>query len=145
MFSLASDLYLEHLPKVIQTYVKKNTFVSDQSFYETYRSFIISKTMKKKNQKFINQCIYYFSEYGFVLLITTNFPNYLGIPLVKTGGKDGFLNYNSLQDYISDNTFTVALSLDKLEYFFRVYFVFSILILLIKMIHYLFNRFYHTI
>ena len=145
VFAFLPDLFLWYFPKAVQTFAKKNTFTSDQSFYETLRSFITSKTMEKKIQKLINKCIYNVSEFGFALTYATYFPNYTGIPLVKTGGKDGFLNYNSLQDFISNNTLIVALSLDKLDYFFRLYFIFSNLILLINLIHYLFNRFYHLI
>ena len=53
-------------------------------------------------------------------------PNHFAIQFAKTSGKDGFLNYMSLQDFIEDHTLIGPFLFDKLDYLFRASYIFLI-------------------
>ena len=145
IFVLLPDIGIEIGTKVIQTLMKKSTFVGNDPLFESNRGLLISKNTRKELKKFLNECVNFFLSHGFIKKLIKTIPNYTGIPLAKTGGKDGFVNYSSIQDYIAEFTFIVPLALDKLDYLFRIYFVFLIIMLFINFAHYLYELAYHSL
>ena len=67
-------------------------------------------------------------------------PDYNGMGL-EGRGRDGFVHYNGLQEYISKNTRVDALSLDKLNYLFLINFAFFTNLLILNLAHYYAKKF----
>lgn len=65
--------------------------------------------------------------------------------LEKRGSKDGFVHYACLQEYIGANTVVTALSLEKLDYLFRIYLTLVTAILLANLVHYYIEPIKHQI
>ena len=71
-------------------------------------------------------------ESGFQAAFKWNMPiqNFLSFKLAERGGKNGFSNYISLKEFIQDHSMIGPLLYAKLDYLFRLYFVFTLLVLL---------------
>ena len=71
-------------------------------------------------------------ESGFQVAFKWNMPiqNFLSFKLAERGGKNGFSNYISLKEFIQDHSMIGPLLYAKLDYLFRLYFVFTLLVLL---------------
>lgn len=66
-------------------------------------------------------------------------PNVLGMQgdIVPTGGRDGFMSYNSLQAFIEDNSLIEPLTIQRLRHLFKIYFGILTLISLLYCIHFI--------
>lgn len=56
--------------------------------------------------------------------------------MAKRGGKDGFMNFENVQDYIEENTRIEALQFYRLDYLFRLFITLVSLLLCLNLMHY---------
>ena len=121
-FSKGRDFIL----KMIQTFFKKDLFISQKSIHENLKALILPKTASKQLKNLFNKFIYVMIEQG-IDFSRRNIPNYTGIETIKFGQ---FIVFDGIQNYIEYFTITKPISYDKVDALFKFYF--GILILLIS-------------
>ena len=115
--------------------VRKDTYLENLEIYQSIRSFVIKKDLQIEKQNYIERYLKVLTEFGFTTRFYQNTPPiYEGIKLEKRGG-DGFVHYDGLQDYVAANTKITALSFDKLDYLFRIFFALLSAILLLNLLY----------
>lgn len=134
VFAITPPIALDFLTRMVQTLMKRDTyFVQSLEVFQSKRSFLLSKTMPMVKRTFFERCIGSYLEYGHSKkFFRTNPPN-LGINFASRGE---FNHYSDLQTYIEKHTRIEALSFDKLDYLFRIYYALLVLILLANFAHY---------
>ena len=137
-FTVAPQVQLDFSSRVIATFTRMDTyFETGLELYQSARTFIIPKSMKFEKRKRLDDYFLKFAEYGFpVKELTEEPPTPLGMKLEKRGGKDGFMHYKGLQEYIAENTKVEPLAFDKLDYLFRLYLTLITVILFVNLVHY---------
>ena len=138
VFTVIPNLLTDFFPRVIQTFARRDTYIERSlEIYQSIRTLVLSKNTGIEKRKYFENFLLLFNQHGFSIRLYRNTPpNYTPIKFEKRGGKDGFVHYESLQEYIAANTQVDALSFYKLDYLFRIYFVLVSAILLINLLHY---------
>lgn len=121
--------------RAIQAIVKMDTYYEKNlEIYQSIRTFLIAKHMKGEKKKYLERCLGIWIESGLTKNLKRDSPpNYI-MKLEERGGKDGFFHYDSLQNYIEANTMVQALSIDQLDYLFRIYFALITTILFVALV-----------
>ena len=109
------------------TYVETNLVV-----YESVRTLMAKKNLEINKKKAVEKHFGLWTEHGCQEKYLRNMPNFFG----NGAGKDDFVHYNSLGEYLDKNTMATGLAFDKLDYLFRIYFALVIAILLANTAHY---------
>ena len=111
-------------------------FQENLEIYQSTRATIIKKNMEANKRNFIEHFNIITAENGFLKKLFRDIPNYTDAKLEKRGSLDGLVHYSGVLEYIAENTRVVALSLEKLDYLFRIYLTIVIAILLLNLAHY---------
>ena len=128
---------MDFVPRTIQTMVKRDTyFENGLEIYQSIRSFIVRKNLKIEKKKFFEKYLETYFENGFVKKVYRNNPPNYVMKFEKRGGKDGFVHYKGLQEYIEANTLVEALPFDKLDYLFRIYLALVTAVLFLCLVQY---------
>lgn len=135
VFLLLPDINLKLTSRIIQALVKKDTFIGEQKLYEILRAFVVKKNLDKQMLAFLNRYVQTVLQFGLFQRMFTNIPNWTVLEMAKEGGRDGFMTYLSLSDFIEKNTFIGPLPFSKLDYFFRAYIVLQSLLVVTCLIH----------
>lgn len=131
------ELGLNFLIRLAHTFLRRDTYMeATLALYESIRSFIVRKDLKIEIRKWGEAYLYFLVEHGIAKKIYRSIPNYSGIKFEKRGGKNGFVHYDGLNEYIEANTKIEALSFDKLDYLFRIYFAVGLVALFVNLAHY---------
>lgn len=136
IFTIIPNAQIDVIIRAIQTFAKRDTYVQKNlEIYQSVRTFLIKKGIKIK-KKFFKKYLEVLIEQGFTTkMYRNNFPNYL-MKYEREGGEDGFVHFESVQQYIEANTKVSALQLDKLDYLFRIYFALVTAILFLALVQY---------
>ena len=76
-----------------------------------------------------------YAQFGIIQKGVDGFANFQSKSVPKTG-KDGFLNFDNLNDYIEHHSRVDSLTLFQLDYFFKIYFSVLALLLGLSILHY---------
>ena len=125
------------MSRMIQTFVRRDTYIeANLEIYQSIRSFVFRKGMEIEKRKHFEKCVGFYIEAGFFKKINRDPPNFFEMNFEPRGGQNGYMHYNGLQEYIKEHTKVEALSFEKLEYLFRIYFALLTAILLVNLAHY---------
>ena len=142
-FTILPKVESDVFTRLAQTVMRRDTYMEENfEIYQSIRTFITRKGIEPEKRAYFEKNLELMIEGGFSSSLFDKFgelPSYIEIKLEKVGGQDGFLHYNGLQNYIVENTKVTALMLDKLDYLFRVYFAFVIVVLLLSLANYCFT------
>lgn len=124
--------------RLIQTLLRKDTYI-EKSFeiYQIVRSLVFRRGLQTEKKKFIERFISPYTENGFSKKIYRDNVPILFEVKFESRGKDGFMHFDSLQEYIAVHTRVEALSFDKLDHLFRIYFALIIVVLFVNLAHHL--------
>ena len=135
-FTIVAKIGSNIYARLAQAVIRKDSYIEENfEIYQSVRSFITRKGIKSEKRKHLEKSLGVMIEKGFSSTFLNRFRDF-GIKLEKMGGQDGFQQYSGLQNYIAENTKVTALQFDKLDYLFRIYFAFVIVILLLNLAHY---------
>ena len=135
VFFLIADVAADFAPKIIQAMGTKNTFTYLKPIYESVRTLIRRKNLKKEFADYLDFCIDFYLSLGIFQKGVSGFADFQSHAMPKTG-KDGFVNYYHLSDYIEDHSLVVPLTFYQLDYLFRIYGSILILLAALNMGHY---------
>ena len=112
------------------TYIETNLVV-----YQSLRTLIAKKNLEIGKKMALEKHFNIYAEHGFHKKGEQNIPNFFGLETGRVG-KRVFRQYNSLQEYLAENTMVTGLAFEKLDYFFRIYFAIVIAIFLVNLVHF---------
>ena len=137
IFTILPKLGIDLLTRFAQFVLRTDTYMeTNLEVYQSIRSFILRKGMKTEKVRISEKHTELLTENGFFIRTVRDPPNYFAVKFEKRGGKDGFMHYDGLQDYVEENTRVEALSFDRLDYLFRVYLSLLMVPLFLKLAHY---------
>ena len=117
--------------------VKTDTFLENLELHQSVRTFVIQNGLHAEKESLLAHFLYGFAEAGLASRVFHRIrPNYTPLKLEKVGGKDGFVHYEGLQEYIEANTRISALQFNQLDYLFRVYLTIVTAILVLHLVHF---------
>lgn len=126
--------------RILHTFEESSTYVDKNLvIYQSLRTIIVRKGLGIEKKKYAEKYASLMFEHGFSKKYSRNLPNFFSVE-AKRGGRDGFVHYDHLQEYLDANTRVTALPFDKLDYLFRGYFAFVTAILLLNLVYYLVHR-----
>ena len=140
LFTILPHIFLEFLVRAVGVFTRRDTYLeSNFEIYQTIRSFVFWKGMSRSKIKYFEESIERYVELGFGEKFDRSgeLPK---ISAIKFEPRGDFKHYSSMIDYVEDNTRVEALSFDKLNYLFRIYFVLLVVILFVNFVHYCFVR-----
>ena len=97
----------------------------------------MSRTLDKKNKRYFDEVLTLYGELGFFQKGFRDFPfnRFFGNTLSDKHGRELFQNFNSLQSYISAHSKIAPLTLEGLDFLFRIYSVILLALFAINMTH----------
>ena len=137
IFTILPDVQTEFWVRGIQTFAKRDTYYErGLEIYQSIRNILIRKGLEINKKAFLQKYMKVLLEEGLTAkFLQDSPPNYL-MKFAERGGKDGFVHYDGLQEYIEANTLVEALPFDKLDYLFRIYLGLVTAILFLCLAHY---------
>lgn len=135
-FTLTADVGIEIGAKIFQSLAGQSTYTNTNPIIESVRTLVFKKTFRKDVKKFFDFGLNLYAAYGIFQKGVDGFSEFQRHVMPKTGGRDGFMNYLSLMNYINDHSEVVPLKFVQLDYLFRIYFGVLLLFLFCNMAHY---------
>ena len=137
LFFLTADAAKDFAPKITQALGRQNTYINLNPICESIRTLIVRQSLRKDIKDFLNYGVNLYASFGVFQRAINGFTTFQseGHSVPKTG-KDGFLNFDNLNDYIEHHSLVAPLTFIQLDYLFRIYFSILALLLALNMAHY---------
>lgn len=135
IFTIAPQVMLTFMTRAVQSFLRSSTYMEERlEIYQSIRSLLINRQMKIAKKNYLDKCLRAFVEGGFSIKFSrTDPPPYSGMKFEPRGDH---MHFDSLQAFIKGHTLVKALSFDKLDHLFRIYFASISIMLFLNLAHY---------